>query len=155
MSNPFAPPTARVADVVAERGSPTKAILLALAVDIGGTLFVAVLVGVAYGYSLASNGATADQVNAALQNIPLYSWPFIVLTAVGTLFSAFGGYVCARIARHSEYRLGGILSFLSVVTGLLFANAQYSVLVHAFGSLLTVGAIMFGIWLGVARNRAV
>lgn len=155
MSNPFTPPSARVADMAAEkRGSPVKAVVFGFLVDIGGSSVFALLLGVAYAVSLASSGATPDQVSATIQNMPVDSWPSIVGEIVGTLFSALGGYVCARVAKRSEFRLGGILSALSISFGVWIGGNHYSIPWHAAIAVVTVLAVMFGVRMGVARNAA-
>lgn len=154
MSYLFAPPTARVADFTVERGSPIKAILLALAVDLGGTLLSAVLIGMIYAISLASFGASEDHVAASLQNVSPNSWPSVAGAAVCILFSVLGGFVCARVAKHAEYKLGGVMAAISVAVGLWMGNVQLSVLMNVSSAVITTGAIMFGVRLGIARNAA-
>lgn len=156
MPNPFTPPTARVADVAAEkRGSPIKAVVFGLLVDIGGSSAAGVLLVVAYTASLASSGATPEQIAASFQNLPVDSWVSIVGMVVGTLFSALGGYVCARVAKRFEFALGAILAVLSISFGFWVGDNHYSVLWHAAMAVVTFLAVMFGVRMGVARNAAV
>jgi hypothetical protein len=57
--------------------------------------------------------------------------------------SALGGYTCARIARHSEYRLGAILAVLSTALGFLLRTGEESLLHNA---------ALAGVRFGVSRN---
>ncbi len=154
MPNPFTPPSARVADVAAQKGSPIKAVVFGFVVDVGGTVAFALLLSIAYGVSLASSGATPEQVTAALQNIPLDSWPAILGMIVGTLFSVLGGYVCARVAKRSEFGLGAILAVLSISFGLWAGGNHHSFLWHTAMAVVTFLAVMFGVRIGAARNAA-
>lgn len=154
MTNPFEPPAARVDDLTIDRGSPFKAIIVALIVDFGGTTIAGILLTMAYGAALALSGATPDQVMASLKDIPVDSWPSVTGIAIGTLLSALGGYVCARIAKHSEYRLGWILAAISTALGMAIGGTTYSALLNIAMAIVGVVAIMFGVRLGVARNGA-
>ncbi|CAI8793610.1 hypothetical protein [Methylocaldum szegediense] len=154
MSNSFAPPTIYFDDFTVERGSPLKAILLALAVDFGGTLLSAVLIGMIYAISLISSGTSEDYVAVTLQNVSPNSWPSVAGAAVCILFSVLGGFVCARVAKHAEYKLGGVVAAISIAVGLWMENVQLSVLMNVFSAVITTGAVMFGVRLGIARNAA-
>ncbi len=155
MSNPYTPPSARVADVAVEkRGSPIKAVAFGLLVDIGGSLAFGLLLVFAYGVSQASSGATSAEIAASFENLSVDSWVSIVGDIVDTLFSALGGYVCARVAKRSEFRLGAMLAALSISFATLVGGSDYSVLWNIVLSVVTFLAVMFGVRMGVARNAA-
>lgn len=148
--NPYAPPDARLADPVAAPGSAIKAVGIGLVVDIGGSVVAILLLAIAYGVLLGASGASGEEIEAATAN---GSWFFYAGAVVGGGFSALGGYVCARIARHSEYRLGGILAVVSALIGLVLTFEDYSFkmnLVMAAGGAV---AVMLGTRWGMARNR--
>ena len=152
MNNPFTPPSARVTDGTAHEGSPVKAVLLGVLVDIGGSVATGIILAIIYGASLASSGATAEQIEAAFASIPADSWISIAGIVVGTLLSLLAGYVCARVAKHSEFGLSAILAMISISFGLLVGAKQYSFILSAAFALTTFLAVMFGTRLGVARN---
>lgn len=74
------------------------------------------------------------------------------IAAVGFLFSALGGYACARIARHSEYRLGAILAVLSIALGVLLGTGEESLLHNAALAAAAFASTMAGVRFGVSRN---
>jgi hypothetical protein len=154
MSNPFTPPSSRVADGAKEKGSPVKAVVFGFLVDVGGSIAVGMLLAVAYGVSEARSGATPDQIAASLQNLPVGSWLSIVGMVIGGLFSVLGGYVCARVAKHSEFGLGAILAALSISFGAWAGAGEYSLVLHLVLSVATFLAVMFGVRMGAARNAA-
>jgi hypothetical protein len=118
--NPFAPPEAPVADHPTPKpGSALKAILLGLAVDIGGTLIASLAIGIVFSLSLASSGASEGDITARLANFGKQGWEYAVGVVIGCGFSILGGFVCARISRRTDYRLGVILALLSLALGLL------------------------------------
>ena len=79
------------------------------------------MIGVVYGIILASAGVPLEQLEQAMQNEGLlYSPVGLISLLVGLLCSVLGGYVCARIANHNEYRLAAITGFISMMIGLLF-----------------------------------
>ena len=65
-----------------------------------------------------------------------------------------GGYVCARVARQSEYTLGVILAASVIVLGmLLFGDGGLDLGLSFVLNAATVAAILFGAWVGKKRNR--
>lgn len=145
MDNPYRAPTANVGQPPAT-GNPVKAILLGAAVDIGGTLVATTVAGVVYGIYLA---ASQEPVTSFAEG-GTRLW--IAGMVLGCGFSILGGYVCARIARHRELRLGAILSAISMLIGLLIGAGSYSVEMNAWLAIATVASIMVGAWLGKLRN---
>lgn len=152
MHNPYAPPTAPVGDVTARRGSGIKAVLAGLAVDIGGSILASVVLTMAYAMSLAGTGADETEIASSLAEIPADSWVYMVGIVAGCLFSALGGYVCARIARHSEYRLGAILATVSAASGLMMGSDAAGPMFNIALASAGFASTMAGAWLGVSRN---
>ena len=153
--NPFAPPAADLAtNVEPEPGSPSKAVLLGFAVDFLGSNVVGLLVGIAYGVSLVLSGMTREQLADAASHIQPGSWPWITSIVIGCAFSILGGYVCARIAKRLEYRLGAVLAVLDSLAGILLGADKGSLAMHA--ALVAIGfmCVLTGAALGVAKNRA-
>jgi hypothetical protein len=154
LHNPYAAPDAKLADPAATPGSPLKAVTIGLLVDIGGSIVATLLLAVVYGIILGASGATQEEIEAAT-SVSTDSWFFYIGTLIGCAFSALGGYVCARIARQSEHRLGAILAGLSVLIGLLFTFDQYSLLMNAGLAIAGAAAVMLGIRWGYTRNHRV
>jgi hypothetical protein len=152
--NPYSPPGASVADPSAKPGSPVKAVLAGAAVDIVGSLVIGAILSVIYGASLAVSGASVEEIAAASSEVPVDSWLFISGILVGCAFSVLGGYVCARIAKRSEYGLGCIVGAISALFGLLFALGHYPLFVNLGLGLATFASVLLGARLGYARNHA-
>jgi peptidoglycan/LPS O-acetylase OafA/YrhL len=93
-----------------------KAVLVGLVADVGGTaafFFVFSLLG---GILLSSMGRDIEELDVYTKTTG-----FLVLSSIGgTLFSAFGGYVSARIAGRAEIKNASATGVLSAATGLLF-----------------------------------
>jgi hypothetical protein len=155
VKSPYAPPDARLADPIAAPGSPIKAVLIGLGVDIGGTVVATLILAIAYGMFLAASGASQEEIAAASAGTSTDSWFFYVSSLVGCGFSLLGGYVCARIARRSEYTLGAILAAISAVFGLWAAMDHYQIGILASLTLASIGAVIWGVRLGHAANRRV
>ncbi len=153
MTSPFTPPGSRLADQMPRAGSPLKAVILGLLVDVGGSIAAGVLMTAAYAASLASSGVGPDGITQALEHLPGDSWLSIAGMVIGGLFSVLGGYVCARVARRSEFALGAVLGALSIGFGIWAGAGRHSVWFEAVLSLLTFLAVMFGVRLGAARNE--
>lgn len=151
--NPYAPPEASVLDTPPRPGSAFKAIALGLAVDIGGSLIGTVLLALVYGAALGAAGVKGEDIAAAMQVSATDSWFFYVGMLVGLGFSVLGGYVCARIARRSELKLGAILATLSAFSGLAIAGDEQQLGTLLSLTLLGIGAVLVGARLGLAKNR--
>jgi hypothetical protein len=152
--NPYTPPQAELADAEPPPGSPVKAVVLGLVVDIGGTLGASVVLGIVYGFHLAASGASGEELAELSANIPLDSWVGIASTVLGCAFSALGGYVCARIAGRSEYKLGAILGVISTLVGLSMAIGYYPQRINVTLAVVTFLAVMLGARIGYIRNRS-
>lgn len=150
--NPYAPPGANVADAP-RPGSALKAVTLGLAADIGGTLAAGVILALAYGIVLGASGATPEEITAATNAALTDSWVSYASTVIGLGFSLLGGYVCGRIARREEMKLGAIVAVLSAVLGVLMAGDAYQLGTLASLTLASIGAVMIGARLAQTRNR--
>jgi hypothetical protein len=150
--NPYAPPEASVHDQPLRPGSAFKAIAVGLAVDIGGSLIGTVLLALVYGAALGAAGVKAEDIAATLKASNGDSWFFYAGILVGLGFSVLGGYVCARIARRSEFKLGAILAALSAFSGLAIAGDEQQLGTLLSLTLLGFGAVLVGARLGLAKN---
>ena len=153
--NPYAPPEATVHDQPSRPGSAFKAIALGLATDIGGTLVATAILALIYGIALAAAGVKREDIAAAMQASATDSWFFYVTAIIGLGFSVLGGYVCARIARRSELKLGAILAALSALLGFFLSGDDPQQLGTFLSlTLLGIGAVVAGARLGQAMNRS-
>ena len=130
-----------------------KAVVLGLLADLVGSTVIGAAIMLGYGVYLGATGNTPDQVAAAIDGFTYDSPLGTALTIIGCLFSVLGGYICARIARHSEYRLGLIMCAISIVLAALLANEKISAAMNVVLTLETLISIMVGIHLGVRKNR--
>jgi len=151
--NPYAPPEAAVRDAPAKAGSALKAVALGLVVDVGGTVLSGLIFGIVYAMVLGASGSSAEEIAARVTHVDTDSWLFYAASSLGLGFSLLGGYVCARVARRSEYRLGGILAVLSAALGALMAGEQYQLGTLLSITLAGIGATLFGTRLGYLKNR--
>ena len=152
--NPYAPPGAAVQDLPAKPGSAFKAVSLGLLADIGGTVAGGMVLMVVYGIVLGATGSSAEEIMASAADFSATdSWLFYLGTAVGLGFSVLGGYVCARIARRAEMKLGAVLAVVSAAIGLLLSANEYQLGALLSITLASIGAVMIGARLGYAKNR--
>src|SRR3954466_11860392 len=134
-------------------GSAFKAIWIGLVVDIGGSLIGTVLLALVYAAALGAAGVKHEDIAATLQASNGDSWFFYAEILVGLGFSVLGGYVCARIARRVELKLGAILAALSAISGLAIAGDEQQLGTLLSLTLLGIGAVLVGARLGLAKNR--
>jgi hypothetical protein len=152
-NNPYTPPQAQLADAEPQAGSPLKAVVLGVTIDIGGTLLTSLVLGIAYGISLAASGASREEIARISADIPLDSWIVILGTLAGCAFSVAGGYVCARIVGREEYRYGAMAGVVSASLGFLLGAGQYPEIANVGLAGLTFLMVLFGARLGRAKNR--
>lgn len=150
--DPYRPPRSDVAPQAEPRGSAVKAVLLGALADIGGSIAAGIVLTFAYGLMLGLSGADPEQIGSALAQVPVGSWFSILGMVVGSGFSVLGGYLCARIARRSEYKLGAIVAAISGVSGLFLGGRAPAGIDFAL-LLATVASVMLGAWIGLMRNR--
>lgn len=151
--NPYAPPQARIEPPPAEKGSAAKAVLIGFLADTGFTIAASLAFIVILGVYMVLTGRDADDVTEALGNPAEDSPVMIVLLVIGGMGSALGGFLCARIARHAELRLGAVLAVISLAAGLILFGADQSGTMNAMSSAITLVAVMFGAWIGARKNR--
>ena len=153
MTDPFRPPGSNIDVANVEHGSAVKAVVLGALVDLCGSVVASMLFFAIYGVYLGATGGTAEDLGTAMGTAESGSPMQIALNMVGCMFSVLGGYVCARIARHSEYRLGAILAAITVAVGLVIAGGDDGSGLLAIYSALTIASVMVGAHLGAIRNR--
>jgi len=151
--NPYTPPSADVEDFPSPPGSPIKAIVLGLLVDIGGTMVVASALAFAYAFFLARQGLGKQEIASVMENQSLGTWYGAFNMLIGVGFSFLGGLVCARTVRRSELRFGALLASLLTLLGLVFAGSRLPLLELLGTSALTIVAVMAGATYGRAKDR--
>ena len=155
-NNPFKPPetdstkSPRVPDVP---GSPLKAVLSGLAVDIGGSVALGIVLDQVYALTLGGQGLTDSQVEDAMQHIPPASAFGVLGILLGALMSVAGGYVCARIVLRDEYRVGATMAAVSAFLGLAFSSSDDPAGLTLLLVACTVACNMLGVKYGSEQNR--
>lgn len=147
--SPYAPPVSDVLVIKERKGASWKAILFGLLVDIGGTTATAFVGGMVAVILLTSQGVDETQLEQ------LFSDPssplMIAMTVLGGFFSVLGGYVCARVAKQNELKLGGVMALISTLFAIVLDGESngMDLLLYAAG----IVSVLFGSWLGMRRNQ--
>jgi len=135
-------------------GSPTRAVVIGLVVDLGGSLAVNLLLTIFYAASLQGVGMSQDEVKYALSHIPSNSWVWISGTLLGAGIDVLSGFVCARIVQRDEWRVGAVLAAISSVCTLLLGDAGDSAEdLTVLLTLCTAACTMLGVKYGREVNR--
>ena len=134
-------------------GSPLRAVLTGLAIDIGGTAVLGLVLQTIYAMQIGAPDMTEAQLHDALENIPPGSGVMIAGHLLGSLLSVAGGYVCARIVLRDEYRVGGAMAAVSALLGLGFSGSDDPGSLTALLVLTTVACNMLGVKYGSEQNR--
>ncbi|MBW2409760.1 MAG: hypothetical protein JRF72_08175, partial [Deltaproteobacteria bacterium] len=135
-----------------KKGSPLKAIVIGLVIDIGGSFLSAFILAIAYGVLLASRGLSPEEIEYHLVNLDPYSTFYIITMAVGGLMTVLGGYVCARMVNYTEYKFAFIFGFISAALGHIIRGSYHSTLDNLALGILTIGCALLGAWLRVVQK---
>ena len=157
MSNdPFKPPETDSTQnplPPAAPGSPLRAVLMGLAVDIGGTALASFLISAMYALQLHGQGLSESELKEAFDHMPHDSGLYVLGNVLGALMSVAGGYVCARIVRRNEFRTGLVMAASSALVGLLLGAAQEEVDMMLLLTLTGVACNLLGVKYGAEHNR--
>ena len=151
--NPYAPPGADLGRTPPEKGAAWKAIVFGLLSDIALTMVLSILFFAFYSGYLILTGTPADQIGDAFNADAGDAIVTVGLLVTGGAGSMLGGFICARVAKHSEYRLGAILTAISLVLGFLFITDE-PIAIVLMSTTVTVAATFAGVWTGVRLNRS-
>ena len=151
--DPFTPPRAELTQKPQLVPGPAwKAILLGLLADIGGSFATGIVYTIGFSLYLASETADPEAILQFLQDPPpdsVYLWLGYM---IGSGFSLLGGYVCARVAKQNEYKLGALLATLGALLGLFMTPADRP-LQMLLGVVLTYVFVLLGAHLGWRKNQ--
>jgi hypothetical protein len=147
--NPYGTPGARVDDLPepVDKHFRWKAVLIGAATDLAGSTVAGIILVVLFAMLAAPGGGTVeDSVDGLAQ-----SWPFLMTSMiVGGGFTVLGGYVAARVARHSFLKHALAAGALSLAVGIVFFRADdgpYSGLMSFLGYGLHLPLALVGGWL--------
>jgi hypothetical protein len=135
-------------------GSPARAVAIGLAVDLGGSVLLNLLLTILYAASLQASGLSHEDIKDALSHIPPDSWIAVTGLLLGACLDVLSGFVCARIVQRDEYRVGAVLATISALCTLLLGGGSDTgddliVLL----TLCTAACTMLGVKYGFELNR--
>jgi len=125
---------------------PITGIVIGLLIDLGGTILVVTLINFLYAIYIASQGATASGIEAALTNPDPLSLLGVVNAIAGMAMSYLAGFYCLRISRGTNLRYPLFLALIVFAVGLAAALAwgDMNVFLLLVLSALTVGVTLIG-----------
>jgi hypothetical protein len=151
-TDPYTPPSAELVDAPRKPWKPWAAVLIGLLVDVGGTVATGAVLGVVLGIYLASTGMDPKQVGESFADLAQTPSVTAISTVLGAFFSAFGGWLCIRLAQRTDYKLALVLSVLSCACGFLFGGTRYSFAIQLLFVGITVASVLLGARLGMRRK---
>lgn len=151
--NPYQTPGADLSQPVNTTGSPVKAVVVGVSIDILGTLIISFIGSIIFGVMLLWQDLTPEQIETYLLQLTPTSVFSIVLMVLGTLMSVLAGYVAARIVNYMEYKTALMVGVISSLIGILLSFGYSSPWLSLFSVLSTVIAVLIGAWLFV-RGKA-
>ena len=148
MNNPFQPPRSGFEKPPRDRepGSLFKAVVVGVAIDIGGTIAGGLILGILYHIAHAARGLSSAQIQALLETANPFDTFRILGMALGLAMSVLGGFFCARTANVNSYTAVGIVSAISVTVGTLNGAGEYDWSTLLVLNLLGLVCIFVGGW---------
>jgi hypothetical protein len=125
-NNPYGAPGSRLpAPAPLEAGPVWRAVIVALLLDIGGSILIVALTAAAYAALLFSSNAGEDEVFRALGNEDPMAVHNLVSSAGALLMSYVSGRIACRIAGLNAARAVTIIVVVLSVLGLLLGADAY------------------------------
>jgi len=144
--NPYGAPGTNVQQDENLPVRPITGIVAGVLIDLGGTLVVVTLISFIYAIAIASQGATAAEVESALTIPDPSSLLGLMHSIAGLGMSYLAGFHCLRISRGTNLRYPLFLSLIVLAVGLgaglTWGNMNVIVLLGL--SALTVGVTLLG-----------
>jgi len=133
-------------------GTPLRAVLTGMAIDVCGSKVVGMLAVTVYAMQFVTPEMSDEQAADMLQKLPPSFALLLLLNALGALMSVAGGYACARVVLRDEFRVGAILAIAVTFFSLLLDDAGVSDLTLLY-ILCDVAALLLGVKYGAEHNR--
>ncbi len=143
-NNLYHPPESRLSNGDLEPGSPIKAIIVGVAIDIFGTLLLSVILGIVFGLYWHYSGENIDALADHASQLDLTS-PFQMVSMIlGSLISLYAGYTCARIARQNIYFYAAVAGLIVSILSYLLGMQSFSQAESLFLSILSLAIYIYG-----------
>ena len=131
-----------------------RAVLTGVSIDVCVSSLLGIGIRVLYAMQVGTPDMTPEQLDDALQNTPPQFALVLLGGVLGALVSVAAGYVCARIARRDEYRVGGMMAMASVLVNLVVDGGGAGSLDLALLYVLCdIACAMLGVKYGAEYNR--
>ncbi len=134
-------------------GTPLRAVLTGLAIDICGTQLMVIVLEMIYAVQIGAASMTPDQLNDALENISPQSGVAIAGHLLGAFLSVVAGYACARIVQRNEYRVGAVMAGIGLMINLAGMPDDAAVDMVLLMLLTDFACNMLGVKYGAQYNR--
>ncbi len=152
--NIYKAPKANLTNDRQRKGSPVKAVLVASAVDVAGTLIIGLILAIGYGMVLSSNGYSPAQIAEKMENLDPFSIFSVLGMVCGFAVTIYAGYLCAKIVNHAEFKIVTIYGVLMIFFGLLTGSgAVFSPGINIILNLLSLLGAYLGGWYYVSKKK--
>lgn len=120
-----------------------KPLFLGIATDIVGTFLASLVIFPIFAGDLMSERMSPEEIEAAVQALQQNGRFLLTSLVVGLGFSALGGYVAARTAKHDLYLHAGLVGVAGLLFGLV-AGGGGPFWFNVAGFLLVIPAALYG-----------
>lgn len=145
-SDMYEPPKSDLSSAEKKPGSAVKAVVVGTLVEIVGTFLVGILIGIVYGFNLARQGVSPDDVQRSFEQLGYWSGYRLAAMVFGALVSVLAGYICARTANTVSYKSAYILSGISFAFGVILGYGSVSWGELTVLGMISVGCVLVGAW---------
>ena len=142
--NAYEPPKSDIAIEDNQPGSIVKALVAGTVIEVTGSILVSLAVGLVYGFFLASQGNSAEEIQQAMEQMEPWSIYGISAIFLGLLVSSIAGYGCAYITNTNSYQAAYLLSGISFTLSIIFGLGAYSWWVLVLLGFISASAVVLG-----------
>ena len=149
--NIYQPPKAdlrRDEDLSDQPGSPVKAVLIAIVVDIVATSVFIMLLGATIGVVARFQLLTIEEMQTGWLSVVVdpFAW------TIGCLISVYCGYLCARIARQNVYRYALVVGLFMMFYGVFTSEKGMTSVTEIVDDSVTLFSVLIGAWWWVRKH---
>lgn len=143
MNEDYRPPNSPLYQPAKRSPRPLKGILLGIAIDIGGTTALSIVLGIFYSLTLGQAGQEVQPSDSVVIVGNSDSLIQSIGMILGLSISCLAGYVCSYYSQVYVYRHTAICaSIICMLAMILFSASGFSL----FDTLISFAAIMSGSW---------
>ncbi len=134
-------------------GTPLRAVLTGVGIDICASKLIGTVVFTVYMMSISTPGMTTEQLRDALQRNPPGLLLHFVYVSLVCAVSVFAGFASARIVQRAEFRVGAVTAIAAVLVDQVIDGGGSDDTMTLLSIACDLSCVMLGVKYGAESNR--